>query len=100
LLGDDKMQTFIRIIAIWAIGSSFIAFTAMKVGAVDLPATAIVPAPFPAPAPPGFPAPVPPMPSPILPRPGGTGNTPGGTGSALGGAPGGGMGGISGTGIH
>ena len=94
LLCDDRMQTLIRIIEIWAIGSSFIAFTAMKVGAVDMPAA--VPAPFPAPAPPGFPAPTPPIPSPIFPRPGGTGNVPGGTGNAMGGAPGAGTGASSG----
>ena len=97
---DDKMQTLIRVIAICAIGSSFIAFTAMKAGAVDMPVPAAVPAPFPAPGNPGLPAPVPPIPSPIFPGPGGTGNAAGATGNGLGGVPGGGTGGMSSSGIH
>jgi hypothetical protein len=100
LLNVDKMRTLIRFIAIWAIGSSFIAFTAMKVGAVDMPGT--VPPPFPAPGTPGYPVPVPvpapPKPMPIF--PGGTDNAAGGTGNGLGGGPGGGTGGMSGSDIH
>ena len=94
------MQTLTRVLGILVTASSFIAFTAMKVDAVD---TVAVPAPFPAPGNPGFPAPVPPMPVPIFPGPGGTGNAPGGTGNGSGGAPGApgsGTGGMSGGGIH
>ena len=100
MLSDDSMQTLARVVSILVVGSSFMVFTAMKVGAVDMPALGLEPAPFPAPGNPGFPAPVPPKPAPIFPRPGGTGNAPGGTGNAPGGAPGGGTGGISGGGIH
>lgn len=98
--GDDKMQTLIRVIEICAIGSSFIAFTAMKAGAVDMPVPVAVPAPLPTPGNPGFPAPVPPIPSPIFLGPRGTGNAAGATGNGLGGVPGGGTGGMSSSGIH
>jgi hypothetical protein len=91
LLRDAKMQTLSRFIAIMMVGSSFIAFTAMKVGAVDMPG--IVPPPFPAPGIPGFPAPAQPKPMPNFPGAGGSGNAPGGTGNAPGVAPSGGTGG-------
>jgi hypothetical protein len=102
----DGMQILSRFIAILLVGASFLAFTTMKVGAVDSPG--IVPPPFPAPAPLGFPAPIPPKPMPNFPGPGETGNASGGTGNAQGGAPSGGAGGfvwgatggISSSGIH
>ena len=108
MLSDDSMQRLARVVSIVVFGSSFMAFTAIKVGAVDMPALGLEPAPFPAPGNPGFPAPVPPKPAPIFPGPGGSGNAAGGTGNAPGGAPGGGMagvpgggtGGVSGGGIH
>ena len=100
MLGDDSMQTLARVVSILVVGSSLIEFAAMKAGAVDMPALGLEPAPFPAPGNPGIPAPVPPKPAPIFPGPGGTGNVPGGTGNAMGGAPGGGTGGVNGSGIH
>ena len=100
MLSDDSMQTLARVVSILVVGSSLMVFTAMKAGEVDMPALGLEPAPFPAPGNPGFPAPVPPKPAPIFPGPGGTGNVPGGTGNAMGGAPGGGTGGVSGSGIH
>jgi hypothetical protein len=87
----DGMQTLSRFIAILLVGASFLAFTTMKVRAVDSPK--IVPPPFPAPAP-GLPAPMPPKPMPNFPGPGETDNAHGGTGNAQGGAPSGGAGGF------
>jgi hypothetical protein len=100
MLSDDSMQKLARVVSILVVGSSLMVFAAMKVGAVDMPALGLEPAPFPAPGNPGFPAPVPPIPSPIFPGPGGTGNAAGATANGLGGVPGGGTGGMSSSGIH
>ena len=101
-----RMQALSRFIAISMVCSSFILFTALKVGAVDVPGTE--PPPFSAPGNPGVPAPAPPKPMPIFPGAGGSANPPGGTGIALGVAPRGGAGGtllggtggMNGPGIH
>jgi len=92
------MMILTRLISILAVGASFIAFTTMKVNAVDVPIA--VPEPFPAHGNPSFPARVPPVTSPVFAGPGGISNAPGGTANAVGGALGGGMGGMNSGAIH